>query len=428
MSLFQSCKVHAVTPAPPPPRPPPHTHTQAKAFCNKVGYPVLVRPSYVLSGAAMNVVRSEGELKGFLDMAVEVSDDAPVVISKFMEGAEEIDIDAVSDKGKVLAYAIAEHIEQGGVHSGDASLVLPAPNIKPETFARLKDIVQKIAAKLEITGPLNMQVLHTPEGELKVIETNVRGSRSLPFSSKVLDINFTEIATKAMINANPSNCMDQCDKQQKLPYVGVKVPQFSFKRLPGADPSLGVEMSSTGEVACFHQNMHGAYLRALQSTYMKFPKSGDMVWLAMPEARLGPLRTEKALKAAKAWERAGYKLAAGSADAKALEAAGVKGVKVIEHNPQNDDRLTSDFVIALRDHSISLVLEMTGSPENQHYMARRATIDFEKPLVTNIEQAVVLAEALEQYGTTEGVVPRGTFQEGDIPEVETYAEFMDMAK
>lgn len=401
---------------------------EAKAFCNKVGYPVLVRPSYVLSGAAMNVVRSEGELKGFLDMAVEVSDDAPVVISKFMEGAEEIDIDAVSDKGKVLAYAIAEHIEQGGVHSGDASLVLPAPNIKPETFARLKDIVQKIAAKLEITGPLNMQVLHTPEGELKVIETNVRGSRSLPFSSKVLDINFTEIATKAMINANPSNCMDQCDKQQKLPYVGVKVPQFSFKRLPGADPSLGVEMSSTGEVACFHQNMHGAYLRALQSTYMKFPKSGDMVWLAMPEARLGPLRTEKALKAAKAWERAGYKLAAGSADAKALEAAGVKGVKVIEHNPQGDDRLTSDLVIALRDHSISLVLEMTGSPENQHYMARRATIDFEKPLVTNIEQAVVLAEALEQYGTTEGVVPRGTFQEGDIPEVETYAEFMDMAK
>ena len=400
----------------------------ALSFCEDVGYPCLVRPSYVLSGAAMNVVRSEGELKGFLDMAVEVSDDAPVVISKFMEGAEEIDIDAVSDKGKVLAYAIAEHIEQGGVHSGDASLVLPAPNIKPEIFARLKDIVQKIAAKLEITGPLNMQVLHTPEGELKVIETNVRGSRSLPFSSKVLDINFIEIATKAMINANPSNCMDQCDKQQKLPYVGVKVPQFSFKRLPGADPSLGVEMSSTGEVACFHQNMHGAYLRALQSTYMKFPKSGDLVWLAMPEARLGPLRTEKALKAAKAWERAGYKLAAGSADAKALEAAGVKGVKVIEHNPQGDDRLTSDFVIALRDHSISLVIEMTGSPENAHYMARRATIDFDKPLVTNIEQAVVLAEALEQYGTTEGVVPRGTFQEGDIPEVETYAEFMHMAK
>jgi len=387
-----------------------------------------VRPSYVLSGAAMNVVRSEGELKGFLDMAVEVSDDAPVVISKYMEGAEEIDIDAVSDHGKVIAFAISEHIEQGGVHSGDASLVLPAPNIKPETFARLKDIVFRIAAKLEITGPLNMQVLHTTADELKVIETNVRASRSLPFSSKVLDIDMTNLATRAMINANPPSAIDVCDRQQKLPFVGVKVPQFSFKRLPGSDPSLGVEMSSTGEVACFHQNMHGAYLRALQSTYMKMPNVGDMLYVILPEARLTPLRMEKALKAMVIWDRAGYKLAASAADAKTIEAAGVKAVKVLEHNPKNGDRLTSDMVAALRAHEIKMVMELSGSKDDHFYMARTSAIDFEKPLVTNIEQSVVMAEALEMYGATEGVVPRGTFQEGDIPEVETYQEFMDMAK
>ena len=201
-----------------------------------------------------------------------------------------------------------------------------------------------------------------------------------------------------------------CDKQQKLPFVGVKVPQFSFKRLPGADPSLGVEMSSTGEVACFHQKMHGAYLRALQSTYMKMPKVGDTVWVKLPEERLGQKRMEKALKAMQVWDRAGYKVAAGAECAKAIEGAGVKGVKVVEHNPQGDDRLTSDMVKAMRSNEIQLVLELSGSPEEMHYMARRAAIDFEKPVVTNIEQALVLAEALEMYGTTEGVVPRGTFQ------------------
>lgn len=220
----------------------------------------------------------------------------------------------------------------------------------------------------------------------------------------------------------------QCDKQQKLPFVGVKVPQFSFKRLPGADPSLGVEMSSTGEVACFHQNMHGAYLRALQSTYMKMPKVGDLLYVMLPEVRLGPLRMEKALKAMVIWDRAGYKLAAGAADAKTIEAAGAKGVKVIEHNPEDDDRLTSDLTIAIRANEVKMVMELSGSREENFYMARRVTIDFDKPLITNIEQAVVMAEALEMYGTTEGVVPRGTFQEGDIPEVETYQEFMDMAK
>ena len=187
-------------------------------------------------------------------------------------------------------------------------------------------------------------------------------------------------------------------------------------------------MSSTGEVACFHRDMHGAYLRALQSTYMKMPVKGSLLWAALPEERIGPKPMEKAIKAMQVWDRAGYKLAAGENDAKKMEAAGIKGVKIIAHNPTNDDRLTSDMCKGVRADEIQLVMELSGSLEEHFYMARRIAIDFEKPLVTNVEQALVLAEALDMYGTSEGVVPRGTFQEGDIPEVESYVEMMDMAK
>ena len=297
----------------------------ATEFCAKVGYPVLVRPSYVLSGAAMNVVRSEAELKNFLDMAVEVSQDQPVVISKFIEGSEEIDVDAVAENGKLLAFAIAEHVEQGGVHSGDASLVLPARDMKKEVFNECKEICTKIAAKLEVTGPLNMQILYDGK-TLKVIETNVRASRSLPFSSKVLDVDMTKLATEAIMGYGAKSAIAQCDKQQELPYVCVKVPQFSFKRLPGADPSLGVEMSSTGEVACFHQDKHGAYLRALQSTLFVLPKVGEKVWISLPPADRESA-SSKAIQAAKIFQRTGYPVSATEADAKRLHDAGLDKVK-----------------------------------------------------------------------------------------------------
>mmetsp|Transcript_8150 Transcript_8150/g.18911 ORF Transcript_8150/g.18911 Transcript_8150/m.18911 type:complete len:1493 (+) Transcript_8150:195-4673(+) len=403
------------------------TIEDAKVFCNKVGYPVLVRPSYVLSGAAMNVVRNEEELKGFLDLAVEVSDKAPVVISKFMEGSEEIDIDAVANKGEVIAYAIAEHIEQGGIHSGDATLALPARELPRDVFLALKDIAFRIAKRLEITGPFNMQVLRSTDGSLKVIETNVRASRSLPFCSKVLDVDFCRMATLSIIGLNPGSAIAQCDKQQELPYVGVKVPQFSFKRLPGADPTLGVEMSSTGEVACFHPDKYGAYLRALQSTYMRLPKPGEVVYVTLPDPVLGQHRVDKVCKAMAMWQSIGYKLAAGTADVQILAAKGVKDVTEIAHNVKDGEpRLKSDAVKAMKAGGIQFVMELSGSTAEISYICRRAAIDFSVPLVTNIEQCTVIAEALQRHGTSEAVVPRGNFQEGDLVEMETYEEVMDL--
>ena len=402
------------------------TIEDAKTFCNKVGYPVLVRPSYVLSGAAMNVVRSEEELKGFLDMAVDVSDDAPVVISKFLDGAEEIDIDAIADKGEVIAYAIAEHIEQGGIHSGDASLALPARELPKDVFLKLKDIAVRIAKRLEITGPFNMQVLRGTDDSLKVIETNVRASRSLPFSSKVLDVDMAKLATQAIMGFKPQSAIAQCDKQQELPYVGVKVPQFSFKRLPGADPVLGVEMSSTGEVACFHPDKYGAYLRALQSTYMRLPVAGETVFVTLPEARLGQHRIDKVVASMKTWQACGYVLAAGTADAKALGAAGVTVQELPHELKDGEPRLNSAAVAAFKAGKIKYVLELSGSTSELMYQCRRAAIDFSVPLVTNVEQTVVIGDALQRHGSSEAVVPRGGFQEGDLVELETYEEVMDL--
>lgn len=393
----------------------------ATAFCAKVGYPVLVRPSYVLSGAAMNVVRSEAELKRFLDMATEVSADKPVVISKFIEGSEEIDIDGVAHNGKLLAYAISEHVEQGGVHSGDASLILPAREMKKEVFLQCKDIVTKIAKQLNITGPLNMQILYDGK-TLKVIETNVRASRSLPFSSKVLDVDFTKIATLAMMGYPVEDAIAQCDKQQELPYVCVKVPQFSFKRLPGADPTLGVEMSSTGEVACFHQDKHGAYLRALQSSLMTLPRVGQKVWFSLPPAEK-KAASDKACKAAKIFQGAGYPISAGEEDAKRLQSSGCDKVEVVLHVERRTD---SQMVKQCSSKEIALVLELTGSPKELWYHARRGAIDMAVPLITNVEQALLTAEALEKYGTTESILPSGNFKEGDPCDVETYEELMDL--
>eukprot|EP00292_Cryptomonas_paramecium_P002121 CAMPEP_0113723046 /NCGR_PEP_ID=MMETSP0038_2-20120614/38155_1 /TAXON_ID=2898 /ORGANISM="Cryptomonas paramecium" /LENGTH=1511 /DNA_ID=CAMNT_0000652491 /DNA_START=53 /DNA_END=4585 /DNA_ORIENTATION=- /assembly_acc=CAM_ASM_000170 len=383
------------------------TFEEADAFAATVGYPVLVRPSYVLSGAAMNVVRTAGELRGFLEMAADVSDDHPVVITKFIEGAEEIDVDAVADGGRLLAYAIAEHVEQGGVHSGDATLVLPARDMSKEVFGRIKEIAGKIAERLSITGPFNMQILHSPDGSLKVIETNVRASRSLPFSAKVLDVDFTRLATLAGLGLKPADALKVCDEQQSLPYVGVKVPQFSFKRLPGADPLLGVEMKSTGEVACFHHDKWGAYLRGLQSTYMAMPVTGSLVWLSLPPAALAAGdKLRKAVTAAKTLLRVGYVLAAGPEDVAPLKAQGVEEVSELAHKMTNGERDTSDYVKALKAREVKMVMELHNGLDNDHYVARRAAIDFAVPLVTNVEQAVLMSAALEKYGTQEGVVPR----------------------
>ena len=251
----------------------------AESFANEVGYPVLVRPSYVLSGAAMSVIRSGDELKDKLFSASAVSPDHPVVITKFIEGAQEIDVDAVGSAGKLIVHAVSEHVEAAGVHSGDATLVLPPASLDENVLTRIKEIAEKVAKAWSITGPFNMQIIKTrsPSSEepaLKVIECNLRASRSFPFVSKVLGINFIDIATKALLSREVPEPADLM--AIKRDYLATKVPQFSWTRLAGADPFLGVEMSSTGEIACFGKDLIEAYWTSLQSTMnFRMPEPGE---------------------------------------------------------------------------------------------------------------------------------------------------------
>lgn len=253
----------------------------AKAFCEEVGFPCLVRPSYVLSGAAMNVAHSNQDLEVYLKSASKVSKDYPVVISKFIMDAKEIDVDVVAADGTILCMAVSEHVENAGVHSGDATLVTPPQDINNETLDKIKEIARIIAETLDVTGPFNMQLI-AKDNELKVIECNVRVSRSFPFVSKTLDHDFVAMATKVILGipVEPVNVMAGCGK------VGVKVPQFSFSRLSGADVTLGVEMASTGEVACFGENRYEAYLKSLMSTGFRIPKKAILLSVGTFKVRI----------------------------------------------------------------------------------------------------------------------------------------------
>ncbi|OEH74658.1 carbamoyl phosphate synthetase [Cyclospora cayetanensis] len=239
----------------------------AQEFSNKVGFPVLVRPSYVLSGAAMRVVTNDEQLREFLQVAAVVSGDSPVVISKFVSNAKEVEFDSVASRGEILNYAISEHVENAGTHSGDATLILPAQKLYVETIRRVKKIAQKLARALNVSGPFNIQFI-CKNNEVKIIECNLRASRTFPFISKCFGVDFIEQATKVMVGAPVSaesiHLMD-------LEFVCVKAPVFSFNRLRGCDPLLGVEMRSTGEVACFGTDKHEAFLKALVSTGLRLP-------------------------------------------------------------------------------------------------------------------------------------------------------------
>lgn len=244
----------------------------AVEFCEEVEYPCLVRPSYVLSGAAMNVAHSNQDLETYLNAASFVSKEHPVVISKFILDAKEIDVDAVALNGVILCMAVSEHVENAGVHSGDATLVTPPQDINNETLEKIKIISKAIAASLEVTGPLNMQLI-AKDNQLKVIECNVRVSRSFPFVSKTLGHDFVAMATRVIMGEilQPVDVLEGCGK------VGVKVPQFSFSRLAGADFMLGVEMASTGEVACFGDNRYEAFLKAMMSTGFRIPEKSILL-------------------------------------------------------------------------------------------------------------------------------------------------------
>ncbi|MBS1231650.1 MAG: carbamoyl-phosphate synthase (glutamine-hydrolyzing) large subunit, partial [Bacteroidetes bacterium] len=353
------------------------------SFVDQIGFPVLIRPSYVLSGAAMNVVSNRNELSHYLDLAAQVSKQYPVVVSEFIENAKEIEIDAVAKDGEIIAYAISEHVEFAGVHSGDATMVFPAQKIYFETMRRIKRISRLISKELNITGPFNIQFL-AKDNDIKVIECNLRASRSMPFVSKVLKTNLIELATKVMLGIT-------VEKPHKsvfeLDYVGVKAPQFSFSRLAKADPVLGVDMSSTGEVGCIGEGFYEAILKAMFSVGYRIPQKSILL-------STGPARSKvELLNSARALREKGHKLYATRGTQQFLEHSGVEAH--VAYWP--DENKSPNTIELIRTRAVDLVVnipkDLTTTELNNDYSIRRTAVDFNVPLLTNarLASAFILA-------------------------------------
>jgi len=357
---------------------------EAEKFANRVGYPVMIRSSYILSGAAMSIALNKRELKKYLKKASDISPEHPVVVSKFIVKAKEIEIDAVANKGEVYCYAISEHIENAGVHSGDATIVLPPQRTYLETMRKIKIITQKIAKSLSISGPFNLQFI-AKDNEIKVIECNLRASRSFPFVSKVLKINFIDLATKIIMGKNmPKINISPFD----LDYVGVKAPQFSFTRLKGSDPVLGVEMVSTGEVACLGDDFNEAFLKSLISVGFKMPKKTVLL-------STGPIDSKaEFLESSKILEKMGFKFYATKGTAGFMRANNIK-VKVLYWPLENKEPNTLTYIA---NKKIDLVINIPKNAQKEEldndYLIRRKAVDFNIPLITNIKLAKRLVEAL----------------------------------
>lgn len=372
------------------------SYEDAKKFADSVEYPVLVRPSYVLSGAAMTVIWSEAELKDKLLAASSVSPDHPVVITKFIEGAREIDVDAVAHNGKLLLHAVSEHIENAGVHSGDASLVLPPANLPTATVERVKVIAEKVAEAWNITGPFNMQIINAdnPEGGeslLKVIECNLRASRSFPFSSKVLGTNFIDVATRAITNTNVPEPVDLMKVDRD--YLAVKVPQFAWTRLAGADPYLGVEMSSTGEMATFGKDLIEAYWVGVQSQMnFRLPQPGEGLLFG------GDTTTGDLAKIVDFLNPLGYKLYAANPEVKRhLEESSkdsTVSVEVIEFPKQDKRALREVFEKYDIRGAFNLAKRRASSMVDEDYVMRRNAVDFGVPLFMEPKTAVLFAQCM----------------------------------
>ena len=358
----------------------------AEEFASNVGYPVLVRPSYVLSGAAMSIALSRHELKKYLKKASEISKMHPVVISKFITGAKEIEIDAVANKGSLYCYAISEHVENAGVHSGDATMVLPPQRTYLETMRRIKIIAKKIAKSLNITGPFNIQFI-AKDNDVKVIECNLRASRSFPFVSKVFKINFIDLATKIIMGKYVLN-FDRSSFD--LDYVGIKAPQFSFTRLKGSDPILGVEMSSTGEVACLGDDFNETFLKSLISVGFKLPKKTILL-------STGPLDSKmEFLKSSRILNELGFKFYATKGTAEFMRENGLK-VDVL-HWPL--DKKEPNTLTYIADKKIDLVINIPKNIEKEEldndYLIRRKAVDFDVPLITNMQLAKRFVESISK--------------------------------
>ncbi|WFD18716.1 Carbamoyl-phosphate synthase [Malassezia caprae] len=373
----------------------------AYSACARFGYPVLVRPSYVLSGAAMNVVYSAEDLSNYLSQAAAINREHPVVITKYLEGAKEIEMDAVAKDGKLIMHYVSEHVENAGVHSGDATLILPPQDLEPETVRRIEDATSKIVEALNVTGPCNIQFI-AKNNEIKVIECNVRAARSFPFVSKVTGVDAIEMATCAMMGL-PVSPYPKVDLPKE--YVGIKVPQFSFSRLSGADPILGVEMASTGEVACFGRNKYEAYLRAMLASGIRMPTNNVLLSVGSFSEK------QELLPSVRTLYELGFTLYGSSGTADFYTEHGIPVVH-LEALPEDDDWRSDDNSKA----SYSLLTHLTqglsslfislpsknkyrrpSSFTSMGYRARRLAIDRSIPLLTNVKNAKLFVEALAMH-------------------------------
>ncbi len=356
----------------------------ARAFAESVRYPVIVRPSYVLSGAAMAVVHSGDDLIGYLEQAALVNKDAPVVISKFEQGAKEIEFDGVAQNGKILLYAIGEHVENAGVHSGDATIVLPPQRVNLETLRRVKSASKAIVTSLRISGPFNIQFL-AHENRIKVIECNLRASRSFPFASKVTGENFAVLAAQALLGNAPT---DKHYQTLDLEHVGVKAAQFSFSRLEGADPRLGVEMASTGEVACFGETAEGALLTALLAVGFKLPKKNILVTIGRLEDKVDLFGSIEQL------HKLGFAIFATKNTHEFLQSRSVPSVLLYKLSEPRSPNIRE----YLASRRVDLVIDIPTSEGRagltDGYHIRRLAIDRSIPLITNVQLAKRLVESL----------------------------------
>ncbi|XP_075685766.1 carbamoyl-phosphate synthase [ammonia], mitochondrial [Rhinoderma darwinii] len=366
----------------------------ALQFTKTVGYPCLLRPSYVLSGSAMNVVHGDEELKNFLAEATRVSQAHPVVITKFIEGAREVEMDAVAKGGRVICHAISEHVEDAGVHSGDATLMIPTQTISQGAIEKVKIATKKIANAFDISGPFNVQFL-VRGNDVLVIECNLRASRSFPFVSKTLGIDFIDVATKVMIGEKIDEDHLPTLESPIIPadYVGIKAPMFSWPRLRGADPVLRCEMASTGEVACFGQNIYSAFLKAMISTGFKLPQKGILIGI-QHSFRPHFLGTAQQLK------EEGFKLYATEATADWLNANDVPATAVAW--PSQEGQSSSPSITKLiKDGNIDMVINLPNSNTknvNDNFMIRRTAVDSGVTLLTNFQVVKMFAEAMKYSG------------------------------
>ena len=361
-----------------------------KAFVDKVGFPVLVRPSYVLSGAAMNVCYSNEELERFLQMATEVSKEFPVVVSQFMQDTKEIEFDAVADKGEIVEYAISEHVEYAGVHSGDATMMFPAQHIYFSTIRKIKQVARAIAKELNISGPFNIQFL-AKNLSLKVIECNLRASRSFPFVSKILKRNFIETATKIMLGVEYS----RPDKSEfDIDRIGVKASQFYFARLQNADPVLGVDMSSTGEVGCLGDSVEEALLNALIATGYTLPKKNILLSSGGAKGKV------QLLEPAQKLVKSGFNIYATAGTAKFLKENGVEATVVAWPDEEGDNHVMELIANHVFDLVVNVPKNQTKRELTNGYRIRRGAIDHNIPLMTNarLAQAFINAFCAMQQG------------------------------